>query len=259
MMLKFLKSRRGAAHPGRQLEPPETLVAPQRRLDVPLDHRRQHSVLGGVTLGDQLGGQLFGKGFFPEALQAGAEAQGHELPPLGGFQLPFREQQRDHRKQCGLDGVVVHLAHPVVVFLHHLLGLFVQVGRAPVQRLPGLGAVRPGPKAVQCFRLVRRQEQREPQLEHPLCKDQRLFRHLVQQGLPKARPVKFRVQGAAQPVVKISDPVEGRGHLGQADVHGTGHLLQHPADLDLHANHLSIFVRWFCWQMLPSAFALSRF
>ena len=227
-----------AVKPRRHLEPPEALIGSQCRGGIPLHHRLQHPVFGGVALGHQLGGQFLGKRRVAEALQAGAEVQRHKLPPLLGFQLSLGIDQGDHPEQGGLDGVVVDLPDPVVVFLDDVLGLFVQIGLAPGDGFLGPGPLRPGADAVEGVFFVRGEKQRKPQLKHPPGKHQGPGRDLVEQHIPKGLPVKRRVQRPAQPIVKVFDPFKGRRHFGQAQILGAGQFLQHAADLHFQANHL---------------------
>ena len=227
--------------PRGQLELPELFIGPQSGGGVPLGHRLEHLVFGGVPIGHQLGGQVFGEGDVAEALQPGAEIHGHELPPLLGFQFPLGVQKGYHRKQGALDGNVVDLPHPVVVFLHHPLGLFVQIGAAPGDGFRGPGPLGPGPHTVQHILFIRHQEKGKPQLEHAPGKHQRLGRHLVEQHIPKRFPVKGRVQGPAQAIVKILYSVKRRRHLGQTQVLGAGQLLQYTAELNVQTNHLFYF------------------
>ena len=95
-------------------------------------------------------------------------------------------------------------------------------------------AIHPWPHQIRRIGAIRQAEQRIAEADEVLRQDQRVPGHLFQQLPPELRKVKIRIQHAAQPIVKLLQPLEGLSEHRHLHVLCLKSVLQRLYQIDQH-------------------------
>ena len=180
-------------------------------------HGIKDAVFGFVPLFQHGDGDILLELRLVEIPDVRVEAEGQKLLQLLHDQiLPHHHPDQDPDGHVKI--VRLQQLDAVVVFLHGILPGLAQVAAGPLAGLLAAGAKGPWPDEEDGVLLIRDAEEGKMQLKGALNEEQRLRRGLFQQQPAELLPVELGVQRSPQAVVKLFQPLKGRGDPPGRDI-----------------------------------------
>ena len=180
-------------------------------------HRVQNAVLRFIPLLQHGDRDLLLELRLVEIAGIRVELEGQEF-----LQLLHRDSAAEHRIHHNPQGSIeiagLQDLHAVVVLLHSGLSGFPQIASDPFAGALGAGAHRPGSNEKDRVFFIGDAEQGKVQLKGTLHQQQGILRGAVQQQLAELLPVELGVQRSPQAVVKLFQPLKGRGDPPGRDI-----------------------------------------